>query len=224
MSTRREKLRQETHQEILDTARRQIAAQGAAALSLRAIAREMGMTAPAIYRYFENRDALVTALILEAYASFGTALESHALQGTAMEDFTALGMAYRDWALAHPEQYQLIFGTPIPGYQAPEEETIPAARKTLLVLVAVIEALRETGILNPQPEYAQLPESIAAAMDQFGETAPSIYLATLLWSKLHGLVSLELNKHLHYLIGNPEAFYKQELQAILRQLGLIGAK
>ncbi|MBN2500436.1 MAG: TetR/AcrR family transcriptional regulator [Anaerolineales bacterium] len=222
MSTRREKLRQETHQEILDTARQQIAEEGAAALSLRAIAREMGMTAPAIYRYFENRDALVTALILEAYASFGIALETHTPQGTANEDFIALGMAYRAWARKHPEQYQLIFGTPIPGYQAPEEETIPAARKTLLVLVAAIEALRETGNLNPQPEYAQLPESIAAAMEQFGEIASSIYLATLLWSKLHGLVSLELNNHLRYLVGDSEAFYKQELQAMLRQLGLLG--
>ena len=224
MSTRREKLRQETHQEILDTAKRQITAQGAAALSLRAIAREMGMTAPAIYRYFENRDALVTALILEAYASFGAALEAYTNTGNPIENFTALGMAYREWALTNPEQYQLIFGTPIPGYQAPDVETVPAARKTLMVLVAAIEALRATGELTPQPEYAQLPKSIAAAMEQFGESAPSIYLATLLWSKLHGLVSLELNNHLRYLIGDPEAFYAQELQAILRQLGLIGAE
>ena len=222
MNTRRERLRQETHQEILDTARRQIAAQGAAALSLRAIAREMGMTAPAIYRYFDNRDALVTALILEAYASFGAALEAHAPKSATTEDFIALGLAYRTWALEHPEQYQLIFGTPLPGYQAPEEETIPAARQTLMVLVAAIETLRAAGEFAPQPEYAELPESIAAAMTQFGDAAPAVYLATLVWSKIHGLVSLELNNHLRYLVGDPEAFYKQELKAILRQLGLKG--
>jgi len=120
-------------QEIIkETAWRQIAEFGAPTLSLRAIARELGITAPAIYNYFPRRDDLVTALIIDAYTSFGDsqlaardAVPADELVGRVM----ATGLAYRQWALDYPQRYQLIFGTPIPGYTAPMAQVFPAAAR-----------------------------------------------------------------------------------------------
>src|SRR5512143_3736128 len=110
---------------IKETAWKQIAEFGAPTLSLRAIARELGITAPAIYNYFPRRDDLVTALIIDAYTSFGDS-QIEARDAVAADDLSgrmlAIGVAYRDWALAYPQRYQLLFGTPIPGYEAPMEK------------------------------------------------------------------------------------------------------
>jgi AcrR family transcriptional regulator len=123
---------------IKESAWQQIGKKGAASLSLRGIARSLDITAPAIYNYFPNRDALVTALIVDAFRSFGDAQinaiaslpdEEHALR------LRTLGLAYRQWAVDHPQRYQLIFGTPIPGYHAPVEITGPVAARGLAALV-----------------------------------------------------------------------------------------
>src|SRR5258706_15734760 len=115
---------------IKDTAWKQIAEFGAPSLSLRAIARALKITAPAIYNYFPDRDALVTALIIDAYLSFGDS-QIEARDTVPMEDVAgrmrAVGMAYRNWAHAHPQRYQLIFGTPIPGYEGSLTEVLPSA-------------------------------------------------------------------------------------------------
>src|SRR5215207_10245624 len=107
---------------IKETAWKQITAFGAPALSLRAIARELNITAPAIYNYFPDRDALVTALIIDAFTSFGD-WQLEARDSVPEEDLpgrlNAIGLAYRNWAHAYPQRYQLIFGAPIPGYKAP---------------------------------------------------------------------------------------------------------
>src|SRR5512138_1152405 len=113
---------------IKETAWKQIAEFGAPALSLRAIARELKISAPAIYNYFPDRDALVTALIIDAYTSFGD-WQLEARDAVPEKDMKgrlhAIGMAYRNWALTYPQRYQLIFGTPIPGYEAPLMEVLP---------------------------------------------------------------------------------------------------
>ena len=121
---------------IKETAWRQIAEKGAATLSLRAIARELGITAPAIYNYFPRRDDLVTALIVDAFTSFGQAQKESDQPGRSpAERLRILGMAYRDWAMKYPQRYHLIFGTPIPGYHAPAEITLPAAAGSLIPLM-----------------------------------------------------------------------------------------
>src|SRR5690242_4686609 len=129
---------------IKETAWQQIARQGAAALSLRAIARELNITAPAIYNYFPSRDDLVTALIVDAFTSLGDSqkdsIKSIPANKPQARLFT-LGLAYRDWALAHPQRYQLIFGTPIPGYEAPADITLPAAAWALIPLIETLQAL-----------------------------------------------------------------------------------
>src|SRR5512143_1826599 len=130
---------------IKETAWKQIAQSGAPALSLRAIARELKITAPAIYNYFPDRDALVTALIIDAFTSFGD-WQLEARDSVPETDLPgrmyAIGLAYRDWAHTFPQRYQLIFGTPIPGYQAPLEQTFPASARSPSALLSVVEALR----------------------------------------------------------------------------------
>ena len=119
-------------EEILATAWQQISEEGASALSLRGIARQLSITAPAIYNYFPRRDDLVTELIIDAFLSFGDA-QIAALQAIPTGDHTgrlrALGLAYRQWAVSYPQRYMLIFGAPIPGYAAPAERTTPAAAR-----------------------------------------------------------------------------------------------
>ncbi|MBL8102194.1 MAG: TetR/AcrR family transcriptional regulator, partial [Anaerolineales bacterium] len=138
---------------IKDTAWKQIAEHGAAALSLRGIARDLKITAPAIYNYFPDRDALVTALIIDAYTSLGD-FEFAARDAVSEEDLVgrlrATGDAYREWAVTYPQRYQLIFGTPIPGYEAPKEKVLPSAARSLGALVSVIDALRIRGKLSAE--------------------------------------------------------------------------
>ena len=203
---------------IREAAWQQIAARGAAALSLRAIARELGVTAPAIYNYYRRRDDLVTALIVDAFTSLGEsqaqALE-HLPLGDLLARFQALGRAYRAWALAHPQRYQLIFGTPIPGYQAPIEITTPAAAASLQPLIVTLGACREAGLLRAWtyppfsgPLEAMLREWSAAAG---GIDLEVLYAALAVWSRVHGLVSLEIGQQYPVQIAAPGEIYRREL-------------
>ncbi len=115
--------------EILDTGRAHLARDGAAALSLRAVARDLGMVSSAVYRYVPNRDALLTMLIIDAYDSLGAAVER--TEGAVPRDdyparFLAICHAVRTWAVAHPQEYALIYGSPVPGYVAPTDTIAPA--------------------------------------------------------------------------------------------------
>lgn len=206
---------------IVETAWQQIAQNGAAALSLRAIARALGITAPAIYNYFPDRDALVTALIVEAYTSFGNA-QVAARDSVPAADLggrmVATGRAYRQWALDHPQRYALIFGTPIPGYVAPFQETFPAAARALGVIVSVVEAIRVAGRLQVDvfpgvhPGHAEA----FALWKQFGGEADllSLSVAVLIWARVHGLVSLEIADNLPPFGVTGDALYEYELTSL----------
>jgi len=227
--TRRERLREATIAEIKQTARQQMAEEGAAALSLRAIARQMGMTAPALYRYFENRDALVTALIADAYTSLAVALET-ARDALAPDDhhgrLLAAALAYRDWAVTHSQDYALIFGTPIPGYHAPVEITVPLARRSLGVLVELLAAAQRDGELSLPAEYTNPPPETKAQLlawkGHYGHSAPTpvLHLALAIWGHVHGLVILEIFHHLSPDIGGAETLYRAEVLAWIKRAGL----
>ena len=147
-STRREERHPDLQTAIKETAWKQIAEAGAPTLGLRSIARELNITAPSIYNYFPSRDDLVTALIVDAYNSLADAQET-SIQNLAADDLSGrlfeLGMAYREWAVAYPQRYQLIFGTPIPHYHAPDEITLPAAARSLVPLTQTVQALYSAG-------------------------------------------------------------------------------
>ena len=209
---------------IKETAWKQIAQFGAPALSLRAIARELKITAPAIYNYFPDRDALVTALIIDAFTSFGD-WQLEARDSVPAEDLigrmTAIGVAYRDWAHTFPQRYQLIFGTPIPGYKGPFEEIFPSSARSLSALVSVVEALRAAGKLRVnsfpsiKPEYKVSFE----AWKTHGGNAEilSLSVAMLIWSRVHGIVSLEIQGNLPPFGPKGDALYHYELQSIQQQ-------
>jgi AcrR family transcriptional regulator len=141
--TARERARAEITAEILDAARGYLATDGAPALSLRAIARDLGMASSALYRYFSSRDQLLTRLIIDAYDSLGAAAEAAEVavdRNDLAGRFAATCIAVRDWALAHPNEYALIYGSPVPGYVAPADTVRPASRVTTLLLRIIVEA------------------------------------------------------------------------------------
>ncbi|MBT3337963.1 MAG: TetR/AcrR family transcriptional regulator [Anaerolineae bacterium] len=213
---------------IKETARGLIAENGAASLSLRAIARELKITAPAIYNYFPSRDDLVTALIVDAYNSLRDTLlvsqegdeKSHA------ERIFSSARTYRNWALMHPEEYSLIFGTPIPNYHAPMEITGPAAAGSMSVLLGVLDAAWRAGALKTEGVLDSTPEMVQAWIDKFsydGDPAV-IQFAMASWAQIHGIVSLELNGHYTAFPKNVsvDSFFEIEIRAMLTRMGLKG--
>lgn len=209
---------------IKDTAWKQAATYGAAALSLRAIARELKITAPAIYNYYPSRDDLVTALIVDAYNSLADAQESaiaDITENKRAERLFALGMAYREWAVTYSQRYQLIFGTPIPGYHAPEEVTLPAAARGLIPLVNAIQAISLAGDLRTERLARMTPKlkSMLAAWQKFEGSSDLevLYLALIIWSRVHGLVMLEIGNHIPSFFDDPAELFRREINNILIQ-------
>ncbi len=228
-SERRERFRQTTREEIKAVAWDQIAKYGAPALSLRAIAREMGLTAPALYRYYQDRDALVTALVIDAFNSFGDALEAGRRSQSEkdhVERLRAVGRAYREWAVAYPQRYTLIFGTPIRGY-CPSPETEPAGRRSFSVLLEALNDAHNAGALHPPPEYERNPGSLDAQLESLRREAEIpfpravVQLALATWSRIHGLVSLQIIGQLSGFLGAETAlFVDREMEMFLGKLGL----
>jgi len=208
---------------IKEVAWQQMVAVGAAGLSLRAIARELQLSAPAMYHHYADRDALVTALIVDAYTSLGDAQIAardavpHAdLQGR----LRATGLAYRQWALAMPQRYELIFGTPIPGYQAPAD-VLPVSGRSLSALVSVLDQIHHAGRLK----RAAIPSVMPVAQPMFvvwqqhaGAKAPvALTAAILIWGRVHGLVSLEIAHFIPPFGASGDGLYEYELDAIAQQ-------
>lgn len=206
---------------IKETAWQQIAESGAAALSLRAIARALNITAPAIYNYYPSRDDLVTVLILDAYTSMGDA-QLEAFHSAPEDDhlarLKALGYAYRQWAVTHPQHYQLIFGTPIPGYHAPAEITMPAASRSLEPLINCLADAHQAGKLRIL-HSAGLPTHLHQQFEHWRQIHPEFpveayYAATIIWSRVHGLVSLEIGSQFPQFLEDVPAFYRLEIDQI----------
>src|ERR1700760_1937240 len=145
--TARERARAELTREIKEEARRQLADAGANGLSLRAVAKELGMVSSALYRYYPSRDDLLTALIIDAYNALGDAAErALAAPGPARERWVGGWHAVRDWARSRPHEYALIYGSPVPGYRAPEATIGPAARVPLAFTGLARGALGRGGL------------------------------------------------------------------------------
>lgn len=209
---------------IRQTAWKQIAEHGASALNLRAIARELKVTAPAIYNYFSSRDDLVTALIIEAYTSFGD-WQIEARDAVAADDHAgrlkAIGVAYRKWAHTYPQRYQLIFGSSIPGYQPPLDKIFPSSARAISALFTVVEGMRAAGRLNAdtfQPIKKEYEAHFEMWKTQIGEVHPAThFVAMIIWARVHGLVSLEIHGNLPPFGENGDALYLVELEAMRRQ-------
>ncbi|MEV5987939.1 TetR/AcrR family transcriptional regulator [Streptomyces sp. NPDC052051] len=210
---------------IKDEARRQLAAEGAAKLSLRAVARELGMVSSALYRYFPSRDELLTALIIDAYDSLGAAAEAaDAKAGGAIPAgrWVAVCEAVRGWALAHPHEYALIYGSPVPGYSAPETTIPPAARVGLLLIDIVRDAYRRNGVARTPLPAELKPEAqrMAAALapDLPPEAIASMIAA---WAQLYGLVGFELFGQFNKVVEDREAFFRHAASRLAHEVGLV---
>jgi len=219
---RREIKRTAALDEIRSTAWKQIGEMGAAALSLRGIARAMGITAPALYRYYKDRDTLVTALLMDAFTAFSTALEV-ARDTCAVEDhagrFRAISRAYFEWAAQNPQRYALLFSTPIPGYSFARELS-PVAQRSFLILQGVLGEAHVAGKLTGQLTAVRFPASLKSQYATLRKTgmpySPLVtHLALSVWSMMHGITSLYLYNYLTgFLQENVEVFVDFEIKKI----------
>lgn len=211
-ATPRERYRAQVREEVKRHAREQIATAGASALSLNAIAKQMGLSGPALYRYFAGRDELITELVRDAYRSLADTLRVGAEGGA---DLRALAHALRLWALADPQRYFLIYGTPVPGYHAPEDTTAISAE----IMTVLLDACAAT----PAPaDRATAPTALAAHLADhrdwtLGHPAPPEVLHRFLslWTRLHGVLSLELAGHFAGMGFDPALLYAAELDDLL---------
>ncbi|MFF3850231.1 TetR/AcrR family transcriptional regulator [Streptomyces sp. NPDC002328] len=210
---------------IKDEARRQLAAEGAAKLSLRAVARALGMVSSALYRYFPSRDDLLTALIIDAYDSLGESAETaHAAVADAdpVLRWVTVCEAARGWALAHPHEYALIYGSPVPGYSAPDT-TVPAASRVGLLLIAIV---RDARLRAGGTELPPLPDDLRAEAERmaadFASDLPPETVAVLIasWSELFGLIGFEVFGQFHRLVEDREPFFRHAATRLAHGVGL----
>jgi AcrR family transcriptional regulator len=218
--------RAEMTERIKQTAREYLAVDGAN-LSLRAVARDLGVVSSAVYRYFASRDELLTALILDGYAALGEAAE-RAEAAVPRRDLAgrwiALGRGIRAWALANPHEYALLYGSPVPGYAAPQDTVGPASRPVLLIVGIMRDAVA-AGLAVPAGP--RLPRAVRADLERiqddptFGGVPPAVFARGMTaWAQLFGALSFELFGRLTNAIEDFEAYFDYQLRAMAMYLGL----
>lgn len=220
--TPRQRARLAAVDDIKRIARRQLAEGGLGALSLREIAKEMGLVSSAVYRYVPSRDALLTDLISDAYDRLGSAAEA-ADAALPRDDpagrWRALAGVLRDWALARPTDYTLVYGPPLPGYEAPPETYAPAQRW----IEIMIDVLGRAGSAEPDPADPTLRAGIAHLRDRRSPGSPlgGVTAGLAAWAQLHGLVSLEIHRQIAFVLpGDAGALFHHCVERQVRELGL----
>ncbi|WP_375493537.1 TetR/AcrR family transcriptional regulator [uncultured Jatrophihabitans sp.] len=224
--TARQRARAETTEQIKDIARSHLAVDGPN-LSLRAVARDLGVVSSAIYRYFASRDDLLTALILDAYAALGSAVEQAEARVPRRDlhgRWIAMGRATRDWARRYPHEYALIYGSPVPGYAAPRE-TVVEAQRPLVVAVAILGDGVERGAVTAPAD--RLPKAVRASAESVRtypgfERVPATLLtrALAMWAQLYGAISFELFGRYRNSGIDEEAEFEHQLKVMSQYLGL----
>ena len=235
LRTARERARAAVVADIKETARRHVANEGAPALSLRAVARELGMVSSAIYRYFPSRDELLTALIVDAYDDLGAQAERAAAASadeTAAHRWLEVARAVREWAVAHPHEYALLYGSPVPGYRAPQTTVAPAAR-VAFALAGVVRDAWERGEITSTPDDDTIADdtgiddnSIAADARRVAEAldlhTPVAVVTRMLivWTQLFGMLSFSLFGHLVGSVDDTAAFFDHASLAMAHYVGI----
>lgn len=221
--TPRQLAREEMERRILASARRQLADVGPAQLSLRAVARELGVASSAVYRYVESREELITRLILEVYGELGDVIEEAAAAvdaGDRPAQWRTWATTLRAWALAHPYDWALVYGTPIPGYRAPRDTVAPAVRVNAPIL--------DAGGLHADalgPEDASAAASLAPFVASVGAMGPTItpgsgFAMMTAWSAVHGFINLELGGHFVGGMQDTTAVFEALIRRTSHDLGL----
>lgn len=224
---RRDDIREETQTAIKDAARAQMREHGTAGLTLRGVARILDLTAPAIYNYYPRLEDLITALIVDAF----NALADYVAAAADPDDdvyiqFVASALAYRQWAVTNSTDFQLIYGNPIPGYAAPPEITVPLARRPLEHFGRLLVVAEQAGRVRLSAAYCEPPATVNAHLAEFlpGSGIPMsaalFYMLMVGWTRIHGLVVLELFGHTTPALGDPAAAYSHEVKAYLFDVGI----
>ena len=226
---RREKLHTLTQEEIRATARALMAEKGTAGLSIRAIARQMDLTPPALYHYYASLNDLITALIADAFTRLADTIEGRANDptlNTSAERLRAVAHAYRSWALENPIDFQLIYGNPIPDYEQPTDTTYPPARRSFLVTANIFTQAIERNEIRLPIVYQELPPKIKQSLQELTQVEghnlpfPALYLAASAWAKIHGHIMLELFHLIQPVIQDVDAFFAYETENFIQQVGL----
>ena len=213
-SSRRERRHEQTRQEIKQIASQQMAQQGTGSISLRGIAAEMGMRAPSLYNYYTNRDNLITDLLVDSYTHQAEILEQASASCQTQETIACLLttiLAYRQWAVEHPNEFALIAGSPIPGYVAPVEETLPQARRSLKVLLDILQRAWDEQLLHlssPAITPETFNDDFLAWCRENGYALSVIFLFLECYAFLQGVIALEVFGHLPFFLNEPVAFYR----------------
>jgi AcrR family transcriptional regulator len=230
--TPRERARARTLEDITRIGRRHLATEGAAALSVRAVARDLGVVSSAIYRYVRSRDDLLTLLVIDGYDELGDTVDA-AVNEVAADDyrgrFLAIGRAVRRWALREPATYALLFGSPVPGYQAPAERTTGPGTRVIGALVRVWEDAHSAGAASA-PAAAPVPRKLAADVTrirkEFPTTAPDdlVLRGVLSWAALFGCVSFEVfGQYGPDTFAAADELFERQLQLLADTTGLLPA-
>jgi AcrR family transcriptional regulator len=224
----RARVRAEMISEIKAVARHHLETDGAN-LSLRAVARDMGMVSSALYRYFASRDELLTALILDAYNALGAVVEAADAavsdRGDLRGRWLAAARAIRGWALARPAEYALLYGSPVPGYAAPRD-TIAAASRTAVVLVSILADGHAMGTLTAPAAAPRLVPAVradlAVARDQISPGLPEelLLLGMTGWLQLFGTVSFELFGQFNNVIEARAEFFDEQMTLMADLMGI----
>lgn len=235
--TARERARVEFTRDIKEAARRQLAEHGAAGISLRGVARDIGLvSASALYRYFPGRDALLTALIADSYSSLGDAAEAAGAldagdpdgeapdPGDHLGRWVAVCHAVRAWALAHPHEYALIHGSPVPGYTAPTETTEPGTRVPFLIGGLFARAAQDGAYrpLDHLPVPADAHRALVPLLGRLPDGIPDhlVVAGLTAWTYLFGAVSFEVFGHRANIVDDQRAYFDHEVRRLGVLLGL----
>jgi AcrR family transcriptional regulator len=218
----RDRFRAQVRDEVKQVALRQLAEGGPQALSVNAIAKELGVSGPALYRYFTNRDELLTELIVDAYHDLAAALAEAARRAPRQragrqrpsQRLRSIAAGYREWANAQPHRYRLLFTAPFPGYDAQSDRLIAASREAMAILLDVLTGLALPEVTVPRP----LRDQLARWADdrQLAGVSPALaLLAVAAWSRLHGFVSLEIEGNYAAMGLDPDLLFDAEVAEIL---------
>ncbi|WP_197506935.1 TetR/AcrR family transcriptional regulator [Mycobacterium sp. 852002-50816_SCH5313054-b] len=219
---KRQESREHIEARIVELGRRQLVDRGAAGLSVRAIARDLGMVSSAVYRYVSSRDELLTLLLIDAYSDLADAVDRarETVGDLWSDDVIAIARAARRWAVAHPAQWALLYGSPVPGYHAPAERTVPAGTRVVGAIFDAVASgiatgdIRLTNDLAPQP----MSSDFERIRHEFGFPGDDQVIAKcfLLWAGVLGAISLEVfGQYGADTLTDPSAVFDTQLRLLV---------